>query len=561
MKYFNFKRYKFSTVLKSINTLGYGLLKIFKFADLGRYDFRKIYKYLDIRKFYLTKIAKYLNPYRYNINRIFYFTKVTKYFYTQRYNINRLKKINFINHKFLYPTVFFIFLGLLYLAIPTFYNYDRSHIESIICKNQNIECSIRGKVNYRFFPTPRINIKNLIIDDVLKKKNTLIKVKDAAIILSIKNLLTKEKQNFKKIDFHNFEINFDLKNLQKYKNIFKEKINFVPIIFTKGKIMLYDGENYVATVSEATLNLKLEQDYIEAKLKGNFLNDKIYISINSKTLDEKNSTDIILKMSNLNLLAKANLFNSKKDKDTTSGNILIKKGKNKLTSIFDYKNNELIINKSNLKNTFIDGILEGKIRFLPYFNFDLDVNLNNMNFTKLYNYFLTLDEKSKKKLFKINNKINGNLILSSDKIYSSYNLIKSFESRVKFNNSNILIEQLLINLGKLGAADLLGSINNDKKFTNFKFESNIFVDNQKKFLSKMGIYNKESIPSSLFVSGNFDLDNLRVSFYEISDNEQLKNEDVNYIEKEFNDLMLGDGYESLFYFPKFKEFIKLIMVK
>ena len=49
-----------------------------------------------------------------------------------------------------------------------------------------------------------------------------------------------------------------------------------------------------------------------------------------------------------------------------------------------------------------------------------------------------------------------------------------------------------------------------------------------------------------------------MSFYEISDNEKLDNEDVNYIEKEFNDLMLGDNYKSLFYFPTFKEFIRSI---
>ena len=116
----------------------------------------------------------------------------------------------------------------------------------------------------------------------------------------------------------------------------------------------------------------------------------------------------------------------------------------------------------------------------------------------------------------------------------------------------------MINLGKLGAADILGAINNDKKFTNFKFESNIFVDNQKKFLSKFGIYNKESIPSNLFVSGNFDLENLKSSFYEISNDKKFSDEDINYIEKEFNNLMFEDGYESLFHFPNFKEFIKSV---
>ena len=148
--------------------------------------------------------------------------------------------------------------------------------------------------------------------------------------------------------------------------------------------------------------------------------------------------------------------------------------------------------------------------------------------------------------------------MSSDKIYSSYNLVKSFESRIKFNNGNVLVEQFLINLGKLGAADILGTINNSDKFTNFKYESNIFVDNQKKFLSKFGIYNKKNIASNLFVSGNFDLQNTKISFYEVLGEAKFSDDDVNFIEKEFNDFMLTDGYQSLFRFPKFKEFVKSI---
>jgi len=180
-----------------------------------------------------------------------------------------------------------------------------------------------------------------------------------------------------------------------------------------------------------------------------------------------------------------------------------------------------------------------------------------MNFTKLYNYFLALNTKEQTQLFKINDKLNGILNFSADKLYTKHNLVKSFESRIKFYNGNISIEQLLLNLGKLGAADILGTINKDKKFSKFNFESNIFIDNEKKFLSKFGIYNKKNIPSNLFISGNFDLENIRLSFYEISNNEKLKSEDVNYIEKEFNNLMLEDGYTNLFHFSKFKEFIKL----
>ena len=81
---------------------------------------------------------------------------------------------------------------------------------------------------------------------------------------------------------------------------------------------------------------------------------------------------------------------------------------------------------------------------------------------------------------------------------------------------------------------------------------------KKKFLSKFGIYNKEKIYSNFFVKGNFDLQNIKISFYEISAGEKYNNEDTNFIEDEFNEIMLENGYESLFYFPNFKDLIKSV---
>ena len=150
------------------------------------------------------------------------------------------------------------------------------------------------------------------------------------------------------------------------------------------------------------------------------------------------------------------------------------------------------------------------------------------------------------------------VFLAEYKIFSKHTLINSLESRIKFFNGNILLEQLLLNLGKLGAADLTGFIGNDKEFTNLKFENNIFIDNQKYFFRKFGIYNRENIPSNLFVAGSFDLKNLSLHLNEISANKKFKDEDVLYIEKEFNNLVLEDGYASLFNFLKLKEFVRLV---
>ena len=327
------------------------------------------------------------------------------------------------------------------------------------------------------------------------------------------------------------------------------------MINLEGKIILFNKKNYVATISKSKLNFDFEESTSKVLLKGKFLNDDLYINLENKINNKIVSSDVVLKMKNLNLLVKSKI-KSISENSIINGNALIKKDKNKITTIFDYKNNELNIIKSNLRNTLLEGSLSGKVKILPFFNFDLDLSLNSINFTKLYNYFLILHEKNKNHLFNLNNKINGKLSLSASKVYSSYNLVKSFESRLKFNNSDIFIDQFLFNLGKLGAADVIGKIDNEKKFTNLKFESNIFIDNKKKFLSKFGIFNKKEIPPSLFISGNIDLNKINASFYEIFVNEKLNNEDVNYIEKEFNNIMFEDGFDTLFVFPKFKEFIK-----
>ena len=258
---------------------------------------------------------------------------------------------------------------------------------------------------------------------------------------------------------------------------------------------------------------------------------------------------------------KVNIFNLGLGKKIINGNVSFKKGKNRLTSIFDYKDDQIIFKQANLRNAFLDGKFDGVIKFLPYFDFNLNMDLSSINFNSLHSSLITLDEKNKKNLFKVNKKINGQLNLSADKIFSKRTLIDSFESRIKFINGNILIEQLLLNMGKLGAADVTGIIKNNKKFSNFKFENNIFVDNLKRFYNKFGIFNKQNISSNLFISGTFDLMNLQLRLDEISNDKKFKDEDIAYIEREFNDLVLEDGYASLFNFLKLKEFVRLIITR
>jgi hypothetical protein len=548
MKYFNIKRYKFSTILNNVSKLSDILIR--KLSDI----FLKAINFKYIKKYNFNKILNHINITK--INSL----KNIKFSVLKKNDLNFIFKKYFLGNRviFLHIPLAIIFLTFLYLFIPTFFKYDKLQITNLICNSKKIECKILGKISYNFYPSPRIKINNVKIKNIQEKRD-LLNIEEVIIKLSIKNLLTKEKHNFKNMSLNNFKLNFDIKNYKKLQDAFNRNIYLNPLTFKKGQIVLFDKNDYISTIKNISAKLKFKKNNLEAKLYGNFLGKKINIKLKKEIIDNKSLVDFSLKIPDLHSLTKINFSLFEKNNHVDNGNFLFKMNKNTIAGIFNYKDDKLEIIKSNLRNIFIDGKLNGEIAFLPYFNFNLDLYLNSINFTKLYNHFLSLDIEKQKQILKINNKVNGFLNFSADKIYGKINLVKSIESRLKFYNGNIKFEQFLINLGKLGAADLVGLVENDDNKSHLKFESNIFVDNKKKFLSKFGIYNKEKINSNLFISGNFDLKNIRASIYEINDGENLKEADVNFIETEFNDIMLDDDFVNLFNFSKLKFFIKSIL--
>ena len=559
MKYINFKRFKFSTIFKNINFKRYKriLADVAEFViSIIEYVFSKIYKSFNLIRHHFLKTYNNINFKKYNFSRIY------RYIYIRRYNFIKIYKyFNYKKYKyfFTYLFIFFIFSIFIYLSLPWFFNYDRLNLEKIVCKELNLKCSIKGDIKYSFFPSPRLKLEDFIIKDFANKKHVLAEVENVEVILSIYNLYNKKKFNYTKTKFNNSEINFNLDNLNKYKKFHIKADDFRPIKFIGGNINFIDGKKNITSIKNINFNYISNENKAKGILKGMILNDKINISFINKKKKKNSSKTFILKLLNFGLLAQVDVIDEQTDiNKNLSGNFLIKKGKNKLTAIFDYKDDKIIIKHSNIKNFFLDGKMDGEINFLPYFDFDLNVNLNGVNFNRLYNSLVSLDKKDKEKLFKINKKINGNLSLSVDKIFSKYTIINSIESRIKFINGNIFIEQALLSLGKIGAADIEGRIINDNKFSNFKFENNIFIDNLKRFYNKFGIYGKNNIPYSIFISGNFDLINLILRISEISDDKNFKSADVAYIEKEFNNIVMEEGYVSLFNFHKLKKFIQLV---
>ena len=524
MKYFNYKTYN--------------LNKLFRKINFRRYDFLKLTRYINFKQFNLKKIYKYLIDLQYEFLKIFK-QKIHKYY-----------KASVI---YLIGTT--LALILIYLIIPFFYSYDKASMESLICEDFEIKCNVKGKIYYNFIPTPRLIIKNVEVKNLSEEKTILAKIEKIEVTLSLKDLYKKTKKKFNKIQLDKAKLFINYEKVDQYKNLFSKKKKSNVISFKKSDIDFFDGSNYIASINKIKGKYKYKKNYDKLNIKGIFLGDDINIDFESELNSEKN---LAIKLKKLNFLTKINFIKNQKEKDTIEGKILIKKDKNKITSIFSLKDNEIIIKQANLRNTFSDGKISGKIKFKPFFDFDLNIDLKSLNFYILSKYINDLDDENKKTLFLINKKINGKINFNTDKMFSKKTLINSFESQIQFINGNILINKLLLSMGKLGAADLNGVIKNEKNFTNLRFSSNVFIDNSKRFFNKFGVYNKEKKPLVMFISGNLDLTNFKIRFFELSSEIKFANEDITYIENEFNDTLLVDGYKSLFDFSNFKKFIRLV---
>ena len=541
MKYINFKRYKFSKIYNYIDFRRYRFSKIFDYIDFRRNIFSKIFYYIDFIRYKFSKIFDYIDFRRYKFSKIFDYIDFRRY-----------------KHIPIYFAGLVVFLAIIYLSIPMFFSYEKSKIENVVCKEIDSKCSIQGKIKYSFFPSPRIKFDNFVINDFSEIKKTLVKAETAELKISFFSLYNKKQLNYKEIKLKNAEINFNLEKIKEYENFSKKKFISIPIKISNGKINFFDEKKNIAVIEDINLKYNFGEYKDRTILKGKFLGDQIYFSLeNDREINNPTKT-IVLKLLNSKLFTKVNMFYSNSGKDDIKGDVLLKSGQNRLTAVFDYNNSQITIKNANLRNSFTEGNFDGKIAIIPYFNFNLDMDLKRINLNKLHSFLTDLDEKNQKNLFKINNKINGQINLSVNDIYSKYTFVNSFESQLKFINGNILFDRFLLKLGKLGAADITGAIRNEKKFTNFKFESNIFLDSLKRFYNRFGVYNKPDIPSTLFVSGNFDLVNLNMRFDEISSNEKLKDDAVAYIEKEFNEIILKNNYASLFDFINLKDFVRSI---
>jgi len=471
--------------------------------------------------------------------------------------IGNFKKYNINKVTLSYVAGFIIIAPIIYASIPTFFDYEKSkkRIENEIYSDFNLKSSIEGEIKYNLFPSPQIKVKNLIIKDFINNKKNLGEVEFAILKIPYKKLFSFDKINFNSLELKNSKINLDLNKLKKYKKYFSENFKSKNIKIYESDIKLFDGKSYLATINNIKVKYETEEEADDISLEGRLFEKSIII--NFKNRKKANSPDVLfIKYPSLNF--KAHVVLSPSDKlNNTDGKLSLYLDHLKGNFHFDLNESFIKIREGSIRNKFLNGKIVGKINYFPFFNFNLDLDLSSFNFRLISKILKTMNNEEINNLFVINSKINGNLNLFIKKIYTDSKLVKSLESRIQFRNKNIILDQMLFDLGKLGAADITGQIKNRNDKINFHFKKNLFIDKPKYFYSKFGVYNKKREPENLHVSGKFNFYKALINFDELIMGSQLNKDDVLFYEQEFNQTLLEDGFRTLLDFAQLKEFVKL----
>jgi len=313
------------------------------------------------------------------------FSHLVKKALSKKIEMKFLPKVSFVNkYKFfvLYVVGFISLTLLIYLTIPFFFNYNsyKGNIEKKIFTNFNLKAEIEGQIKYTFIPSPRISIKNITLKNFPSIAKKRANVQEMEILIPFKTLVKKEKIRFDTIIIKDAEIDLNLENIDGYFNLFKN-FKAKPIIIINSKLNFYNKKNYIASIENIDLKYKDNNYLKKTTLKGKFLSDELEINLESKIKQKTLPNILKIKLKKIGLLAKLTYPSTN---DPRSGNIQISFKDNKVS--FNYlKNNKFItIDKGKIKNNYIDGNIIGKIFYNPFFNVDVHVDLNQLNFKKVY---------------------------------------------------------------------------------------------------------------------------------------------------------------------------------
>ena len=439
------------------------------------------------------------------------------------FNLKNKKKLKFV----LYCLSFFIFFFSIYLSTPKILNFSTASIKKQLKKNNIINISNISKVNYKIFPTPRLNIPNsnfTISEEAIKIYNSEIN-----IILNIGDLLNFKEINYKKLIINKGYSKIELNNVnQLLANINKSTKK---IVFKKNKLIFLMKDNFFFEINDASSIINHTSDKKELIITGNFLNNKIFIKLNNEI---KNKNNLTIKIPDLDISIKA--FFGANDSNTTNGLFEVEIFNNFLKFNF-IKEKTIKIKNGFIRSKIVNSFFDGDIDFNPIFFLKLNFEPSSFNTKKIFsliqrNYFLNNFEN-----MSLIKKINGSF---------NFNFKSKFKGKITSQNGEILLKNFEVGKNK--------SLQFNGKITDFGRKGKIQFNLTKTALYKSGLSKRTEIKGYVIPFNKkvvFDLI--------VLDGDKLSNDKTKEYEKKFKKEIIKKSLNNIFDKKKLNNFFKKII--
>ena len=422
------------------------------------------------------------------------------------------KKLKFI----LYFSSFFFFT---YLCIPKLLNFSPESIKENLKDNNNLNINNISKVNYKIFPTPRLSLPNsdfTIGEGVLEVSNS-----DIEIILDISKIL-----NFKKINYKKLLVNKGTSKINlNYINLLLTLTNKNKLTFSENNIIFFQKEKFLFEISNAFIKINQHKKK-NIILNGNFLNNKIFIKLNSLP---KSKNNLIIKIPELDIAT--SVFFKKNNFDEVSGSFNLEVFNNFLKFNF-IKGRNIKLTNGFIRSKLVNASLKGEVTVKPNFFSKIDFETSNLNMKKLIPVI--------QKAFFLNNSNNLPII---KKINGVFNFKSSPEGKITNKNGEVSFENFKV--GK-----------NKPLFFNAKI-----IEYGKKgkvqFNLIKNIKSNRDLPKKIEIKGFLIPSNSKVIFEKfLIDGNELSAKKTKDYESKFADSVIRNSLVNIFYKDEIDKYFK-----
>ena len=444
---------------------------------------------------YFTKNIKIkLNTFKRYISSI---SKKTLLFVIRlRFMRSKKYKISVFN-RYLILLIIILFSNLFYLLIPTFYDYGQlqKNLTKKISEEFNLNSAFSANIKYRILPSPNFEISNVLLNTSDNKKfNDYAHIKKMKVYVKFSSLYDQNILEIKNIVISkaNFNIN---RNSYKYLNGYlKGKISNKKIKIKKSKIFFKESSSEkdvltISTIKKSSLFYDKNNNN-KINIEGLIYNTKYNFTL-LRNVNNKNITDVLLKLKKLNAIIESKFIHDKKNQNNYSGIVSINFSGSEIKSNYKKIDNLIKFNseKSQLNNHTLD--FNGIIFTSPFY-FKIDIDIETINIVKLIDALSRLKNLIDDKIL-LNENLNGKItfninFLKGIKFFDEAKIeLEIINGKLMLTNSRLESKKI----GKMLFTDSVLNIDDNKTILKSKILFDIF--NQKKFYQKLLISKNDRI--------------------------------------------------------------------